>query len=369
LIELRDVTVKRRPRRIRGQRRHLLDRLSVRVDDGEVVALVGKQGFGGTTIARLVAGVGTPDSGVIMVDDFDITDKPAERRPVGLIPAGGGLLPHLTAKDNITYGLRLLGMPNMIIRHRLAAVAKRLELEPSLQLRPDKLPAGQRIRVALARALVRSVPIRALAVDATAGSDGLAELRDIIKLALPNSAMPILLCTRDPAVFSWADRVIVIDDGQAGRSGPPEQLTAEPPDLATARILLQPMADIPGVVRDGYIDCGAFRLPAPAELRQDQNRRVLVALTVDDIELVADGHGIPAKVVTVEQAGVAFHVLVEVLVEPAVRSAIRCTVTWTSSSPPRVGDRVGIRTTTERFLVFDAEVHPRLTPRASGWVG
>jgi putative spermidine/putrescine transport system ATP-binding protein len=368
LIEFRDVAIELRRRRVRNQRRHPLDGFSARVDDGEVVALVGERGFGGTTIARLAAGVVAPDSGVIMVDDLDITNMPAKRRPVGLIPAGGGLLPQLTAEDNITYGLRLRGVPDTDISDKLAATTERLELERSLQLRPHELSAGQRLRVALARALVRSVPIRVLSVDATAGSEslaeGLTELRDIIKLAPSNTAMPILLCTRDRAVFSQADRVVVVINGRAGPNGPPEQLMAEPPDLATAHILLQPMADIPGVVRDGYIDidCGAFRPPAPAEIRQDRDVRVV--LTEDNVDLVGYGHGLPAKIVAVDQTGATVYVLVE----PAVRPGIRCPVAWTSSRPPRVGNRVEIRITAERLLVFDSGVagHPRLAPRADG---
>jgi ABC-type sugar transport system ATPase subunit len=360
-IEFRDVAVELRPRRIRDQRRRPFDGLSVKVDDSEIVALVGGRGFGGTTAARLAAGVVSPDSGVLEVNHVDVTDVPAARRPVGLIPAGGGLLPQLTAEDNITYGPRLRGEPAEVIRPRLAEAAERLELRPLLSLRPHELSAGQRLRVALARAAVRSV--HALAVDATAGSAGLARLRHVIALAWPDAAVSTLLCAHDRAVFSQADRVVVVDDGRAGASGTPEQMVAEPPDLATARLVHRPPTpEISGVVRGGRIECGALRLPAPAGLREGCD--VLVALTADAVDLVAAGHGLPAEIVTVERTGATVHVLVE----PADCRGSRWPAEWTQSSRPRVGEQVGICVAAERLLVFDAgdEGHPRLAPGAGG---
>lgn len=357
-LEFRDVTVELRPRRHRDRRRHPLDGLSAQIADGETVAFAGEHSFGGTTIARLVAGVITPDSGVLMLNNINITEMPAARRPVALIPAGGGLLPQLTAEENITYGLRLRGEPAMIVRHRLTAAAERLELVPSLPLRPHELSAGQRMRVALARAAVRSVHV--LAVDATAGSEGLAQLRHIIVLARSNAAMSTLLCTSDREVFAQADRLVVVNNGRAGPTGTLEQLAAAPPDLATARLVHPPpVPEIPGVVGDGAIHCGAFHLPAPAGSRPGS--RVVVALTADAADLVAGDDGLEARIVAVERAGC-------VLVEPAAQRGARWPARPDSASPPRLGERVGIRVSAERLLVFDAETEgqPRLAASAGG---
>ena len=151
-LQLRDVAVGGWTRRRVRQPPPAMDGWSLVIADGEILAVAGPPGFGGTNLARLVAGVVRPSSGTVLINGVDVIDIPAARLPVGLVPAGGGLLPHLTVEENVTYGARLLGRPNAVIRHRLDAVADRLELLPSLGLLPHEISPGQRFRAALARA-------------------------------------------------------------------------------------------------------------------------------------------------------------------------------------------------------------------------
>src|SRR5215204_1038798 len=106
-LELCDVRLDLRRGLARGRGRPLLDGLSLRVAPGEVVAAAGPPGFGGTSLSRLVAGIVVPESGQVRIGGTDVTGLLPARRAAGLVPVGGGLLPHLTTEANITYGLLL----------------------------------------------------------------------------------------------------------------------------------------------------------------------------------------------------------------------------------------------------------------------
>jgi ABC-type sugar transport system ATPase subunit len=360
-FELIDIVLGARPRLARNRGGRIFDGLSVHVAPGEMVALAGPPGFGGTTLARLVAGLIHPESGTVNINGVDVTPVPAARRTVGLIPVGGGLLPYLSSADNITYGLRLRKEPEAMIRHRLAAVAERLELLPSLALRPHELSPGQRIRTALARAAVRSVHV--LVVDATAGAEGIGQLRHLVERAWPTESKSVLVCTHDPAVINTADRVVVVERGRAAANGRPEQLQAAPPNLAVARVLNPaPLAELTGVVRDGEVGCGPLHVPAPRGA--PEGRRVVVTVPADALHLGPIDGGLPARVVTVDTS----ESVARVLVEPTAWPGTVWTVKLGGVNLPRVGELTGVRVVAERLLVFDGEAGgtPLLEPRANG---
>lgn len=359
-LELRDIAVELRLRRARGHGRPALDGLSLQVESGEVVAVAGVPGFGGTTLARVVAGILAPESGTIHVYGVDVTNVPASRRPVGFVPMGGGLLPNLTSAENVTYGLRLRKETSFVARQRLTAVAERLELQPSLALRPHELSPGQRIRTALARVAVRQV--RVLAVDATAGAEGVAQLGRLIERAWPEAEISVLLCTHEPAVVDQAHRVVVVEDGRAGPSGTPAELRSAPPNLTTARLTHpQPMAELAGVVRDGVVDCNGLRVPAPPGVGDD--RFVLVVIPAAALRIGPVGEGPAATIVPADPADPA-DATTRVLVEPADWPDAQWAAQSAVGERPRPGDRVGLEIASERVLVFDLQAKgiPRISP-------
>jgi ABC-type sugar transport system ATPase subunit len=360
-FELKDIVLELRPRLARNRGGRIFDGLSMQVESGELVAVAGQPGFGGTTLARLVAGLIDAESGTVTVDGVDVTAVEPARRAVGLIPVGGGLLPHLSCADNIIYGLRLRKEPEAVIRHRLAGVAERLELLPSLALQPHELSPGQRIRTAFARAAVRSVHV--LVVDATAGAAGLGQLRHLIERAWPTGHKSVLVCTHNPAVIGSADRVVVAEDGRAAANGRPEHLQAAPLNLAVARVLHPaPLAELTGVVRGAEIDCGLLRVPTSHGA--PEGHQVIVALPANALHLGPLDGGLPAQIVTVDTCdGVA-----RVLVEPTAWPGTVWTVEADSVSLVRAGDLTSVYITAERLLVFDAEIagRPLLGTRANG---
>src|SRR5262249_13966358 len=131
----------------------VLDRVSLDVERGEMVALLGSSGCGKTTLLRAIAGFVVPQSGAIRVEGRDITSLPPERRGTAMMFQSYALWPHMTVAANIGYGLRMRGWKKDAIAARVDEMLTLLQLE-GFGARPvTQLSGGQRQRVALGRAL------------------------------------------------------------------------------------------------------------------------------------------------------------------------------------------------------------------------
>jgi thiamine transport system ATP-binding protein len=133
--------------------RRILDRLNLTVATGHTCALVGPSGVGKSTTLRVVAGIITPETGRVIVDDVDVTAVPIHRRSVGLVFQDDQLFPHLDVQANIAFGLRMAKLPRDVIARRVAELLEVVALPGFGNRRPDSLSGGEAKRVALARAL------------------------------------------------------------------------------------------------------------------------------------------------------------------------------------------------------------------------
>jgi ABC-type sulfate/molybdate transport systems ATPase subunit len=174
--------------------------VSVRVAPGELGAAV-LAPEAGRAVARVVAGLAMPRSGRIWVGGRDVTDLPPARRQIGYVPAGGALLPHLTVRRNIGYGLRRRELVHDLSRDWVDAVIERLELGPTLELRPHHLSEAQRFRAALARAAACLPEVLVLDLPVATGAE---RLGDLVPLVSPPDApgVAVLVCSADPAVLA-----------------------------------------------------------------------------------------------------------------------------------------------------------------------
>jgi multiple sugar transport system ATP-binding protein len=136
--------------------RHIAVRdMSLTVDDGELLVLVGPSGSGKSTVLRLIAGLDRPTSGRILINGEDITDHPPQQRDLAMVFQSYALYPHMTVQENLSFGLRMRRTPPAEIAARVAQAAAHLGIEGLLQRRPSQLSGGQQQRVALGRAIVR----------------------------------------------------------------------------------------------------------------------------------------------------------------------------------------------------------------------
>ncbi|MEV1146889.1 ATP-binding cassette domain-containing protein, partial [Micromonospora sp. NPDC049799] len=152
----------------------------------------------GTALARVVVGLTPPVDGKVLVSDRDVTALPPNRRRIGYVPAGGALLPHLTVRRNIAYGWRRRERVRDVVDDWTATVVDRLELAPTLDLRPHLLSEAQRFRVALARAAACLPEV--LVVDLPSAVVGGGRLADLVDRLTPadTPGAAVLVCTADP---------------------------------------------------------------------------------------------------------------------------------------------------------------------------
>src|SRR5688572_24240389 len=133
----------------------VVDDLSLEMDEGEFVVLLGPSGCVNTTTLRMHAGLETVISGDIFVGDERINDVPTQRRDLAMVFQSYALYPHMSIAENIAYPLRVRKLDRNERENRVAGVAKLLEIEALLERKPRQLSGGERQRVALARAIVR----------------------------------------------------------------------------------------------------------------------------------------------------------------------------------------------------------------------
>jgi spermidine/putrescine transport system ATP-binding protein len=131
-----------------------VDDVTLEIGDGEFFSLLGPSGCGKTTTLRMIAGFVRPDAGRVLLQERDVTDVPANRRPVNLVFQQYALFPHMSVYDNVAFGLSVKRVPRAEHRDRVHEILGVVSLEGFERRRPRQLSGGQQQRVALARALV-----------------------------------------------------------------------------------------------------------------------------------------------------------------------------------------------------------------------
>ena len=215
------------------------------VADRSVMVLVGESGSGKTTLLRVLAGLTHPDRGRIVVDGttwFDgppARSLPAAQRPVGYVAQDYALFPHLTAAQNVAFGLRAAGVAAREIPARVGAALERLRIGELARRRPHELSGGQQQRVAIARALVLEPRVLLLdeplsALDAQTRRAIRSELRRLLA-ELPCTTLYV---THSPAeALAFGDRITVLESGRVSQQGSREDLMRRPRSSYVAEFL------------------------------------------------------------------------------------------------------------------------------------
>ena len=208
-----------------------------------ITMLFGASGSGKTTVLRCLAGLTTPDSGAISVDATVLFDSahrqsiPVERRRVGYVFQQLALFPHLTAADNIGYGLADEAPDAR--RKRIEHIAESFGIHHLLDRRPDAISGGERQRTALARSLVTE-PRILLLDEPLSALDYETQSRIIADLRSWNAArsIPIVYVTHSHReVFALGERVIAVDRGRIAAQGEPHEVLSAPPQERLARLI------------------------------------------------------------------------------------------------------------------------------------
>jgi len=209
---------------------HALDGLTLDIAPGEFVALLGPSGCGKTTALRVVAGLEDADSGRVEVGGKDITSVPTSARDMGMVFQAYSLFPHMTARQNVEFGLRLRRIPSRRRATRASEMLDLVELSDHADRYAHQLSGGQQQRVALARALAIEPQVLLLdeplsALDAKVR----AQLRDEIRRIQLEVGTTTLFVTHDQEeALAVADRVGVMRAGNLEQLASPHALYARP---------------------------------------------------------------------------------------------------------------------------------------------
>jgi putative spermidine/putrescine transport system ATP-binding protein len=218
---------------------HALDDMSLDMAPGELVVLLGPSGCGKTTALRVLAGLEDADAGRVVVDGRDITAVPTSKRDIGMVFQAYSLFPHMTARDNVGFGLRLRGRGSGERKKRAEEYLELVGLDSHADRYANQMSGGQQQRVALARALAIQPQVLLLdeplsALDAKVR----VQLRDEIRRIQLEVGITTLFVTHDQEeALAVADRVGVMRDGRIEQIGKPDVIYRAPTSAFVAEFI------------------------------------------------------------------------------------------------------------------------------------
>jgi spermidine/putrescine transport system ATP-binding protein len=207
-----------------------VDDVTLDIGESEFFSLLGPSGCGKTTTLRMVAGFELPDAGRIVLKGNDVTQVPANRRPVNMVFQQYALFPHMSVYDNVAFGLKVKGVSRREHAGRVKEMLRIVELDGLERRRPRQLSGGQQQRVALARALVNSPA--ALLLDEPLGALDV-KLRKQMQLQLKaiqrDVGTTFVYVTHDQEeALAMSDRIAVMNGGRVEQTGNPREIYDRP---------------------------------------------------------------------------------------------------------------------------------------------
>ncbi|MDI7269228.1 MAG: ABC transporter ATP-binding protein [Myxococcota bacterium] len=298
----------------------VVGRLDLPIRDGEFLVLVGPSGCGKTTILRTIAGLEEPTEGTVLIDGRDVTAVPPRDRDVAMVFQSYALYPHMTARENLEFGLRARRVPPDEAASRVADVSRMLGIDALLDRYPRQLSGGQRQRVAMGRAMVRRP--RAFLLDEPLSNLDAAlrsQVRVEIRRLHRELGTTMVYVTHDQVeAMTLADRLALFDRGALQQIGTPDDLFDRPANVFVGSFIGSPAMNILDGAVAGESGAPAVRGPgflAPllpgASPRLDPGSAVRLGVRPHDLrpqpELGHDDPGFRCAVEAIEPLGSEVH--------------------------------------------------------------
>ncbi|TDI46403.1 MAG: ATP-binding cassette domain-containing protein [Acidobacteria bacterium] len=205
---------------------HALDGVSFKAEDGKITGLLGPNGAGKTTALRILYTVAQQDSGYARIDGFDTREAPREvQKRIGVLPDTHGLYPRLTSRENIAYFGRLHGLEGEELERNIDELMALLDMEEIADRRTEGFSTGQRIKVAIARALVQK-PTNVLLDEPTSGLDvpSTRAMRAFIRRLSDQGACVLFSSHIMQEVSALCDHIVVMAHGRVVADGTADEL-------------------------------------------------------------------------------------------------------------------------------------------------
>ena len=277
---------------------HVVKDLSIDVQEGEFLTILGSSGSGKSTTLRMVAGFEQPTTGEILLAGTNVADKEPFERDVNTVFQSYALFPHMTIFDNVAYGLRMKKVPKDEIRERVMEMLDLVQLGGFEGRKPDQLSGGQKQRVAIARALVNRPKI--LLLDEPLGALDL-KLRKQMQLELKRLQRKLnitfLYVTHDQEeALTMSDRVVVMNHGVIQQVGSPTDIYNEPVNAFVADFIGESNIIDGVMLEDCKVEfCG--RTFECVDKGFETNTPVDVVIRPEDLKIVYAGDGLLQGVV------------------------------------------------------------------------
>jgi putative spermidine/putrescine transport system ATP-binding protein len=313
---------------------HAVDRLDLTVERGEFIALLGPSGCGKTTTLQMIAGLVEPSVGRVVLDGADMSAVPPNRRDLGIVFQNYALFPHMSAAENVAFGLEMRKLSRTEIGKRVRDALAMVGLADKSDRYPRQMSGGQQQRVALARALI--IGPKALLLDEPLSNLD-AKLREEMQVELrqiqSRLGITAILVTHDQhEALALSDRIVVMNGGKVEQIGDPFTVYENPATPFVAHFLGKNNV-FAGEARDGVLHIAG----RPVGLHLATGR-VLVSLRSEKIRLIPDTtDALSGRIVSRIFQG--DHWLFRVETAAGVATVLRQN---DGTEPPREGTRVGL---------------------------
>ena len=326
-----------------------VDDFNLEVKRGEFVTFLGPSGCGMTTTLRMIAGFEMPTSGEILLNGEDISQLPANKRPINTVFQRYALFPHMNIYDNIAFGLKLKKLPKEEIRKKVKRVLDIVDLEGFENRKISTLSGGQQQRIAIARALVNEPEI--LMLDEPLGALDL-KMRQEMQIELKHMhdelGITFIYVTHDQEeALTMSDKIVVLSEGRIQQIGTPEDIYNEPQNAFVADFIGE--SNIFKGIMTGHMKvrfCGGEFIGM-----DDVPEGTLVDVVVrpEDVIITKPEDGIiEGEVVSVIFKGMHYEVTVE---SGKYEMVIRTTKCYS------VGERIGMKLEPDGIHIMLAEDH------------
>ena len=371
-----------------------VDRISLKVEEGEFMVLVGPSGCGKTTLLRMIAGLEPVSEGRILIGGKNVTHLPPRQRDIAMVFQNYALYPHMDVRRNLGYALKVHRTPKRKVEAKVMEVARLLGLEELLDRRPAQLSGGQRQRVAMGRAIVRE-PAAFLMDEPLSNLDAKLRVGMRAELARLHDRLGVttVYVTHDQVeAMTLGQRVAVMRDGRLQQVGAPKTVYSDPANLFVAAFIgSPPMNLVEATLSDDGVEFAGFRIPLDRTLRPRaaSDRRVILGIRPESFEDAAFAEtGLPQIEVTVavlEELGSEAQVIFPIDAPPVETEELRAvapeeeampvllheevqslfTATVDDRTSAKAGAMMRLAVDPSRFYFFSPETGASLTGRSA----
>jgi multiple sugar transport system ATP-binding protein len=338
----------------------VLEDISLSIEAGEFVVFLGPSGCGKSTLLRMIAGLEDVTSGTISVSGSRVDTLPPGKRGVAMVFQSYALYPHMTVKQNMSFGLENIGMRKDEIEARVLAAAETLEIGHLLDRKPQKLSGGQRQRIAIGRAIVKE-PKAFLFDEPLSNLDAALRGRTRLELAQLHGRLgsTMVFVTHDQVeAMTLADRIVIMNARKIEQIGTPMEVYQRPATRFVAGFIGSPAMNFLPVSGWGHGPSGLVVTTAgfgpvetgfagPVNLGPEG---AVLGIRAEDVSVCSHGEaGVPLRAEVIERLGD------RTLIYGVLADGTKIVVEADGRSLAKAGDTVNIRAEAQAFHLFGAD--------------